>query len=314
MQVKKLILIVMLFMWTGFLFAQENENKSKNSENEKKSYSSFYWLEKTSVYWSNPDGLEFLNLVSQLNYSLNIFKNNYFFSFNINDFMICDFVPLLINSDSYTDKKVMAGDMFHNSFKIGVENAFNIKRFTWLWLNLSAVLNSSFEGSNSISIDPLVKGEGDYFHGFSWLALTSFPIEFFLEEDYISFGPSFYVKAAFEFFRFYGPEKFRLEYQIDSSWDFSFPSAYYVNSIYQRSSTGLNFPLKKIEPFVYFVYSNYFYGPDYQAASRNIGFETGISLDFGNVSLSLDYEGNSDLLISTKNWKSRLELAFLLSL
>mgnify|MGYP006870478925 CR=1 FL=1 len=282
---KKIILL--LTFLTLFLFSSFSID---NTSDIKKNHNIYFYFKQKFTY----EGNKFINNYLQL-------KNELYFSYSftydfwtimpwINDLFVFDFLPL-----TYTPIYLL--DLFYNSLTLGLDNNFKIRRVMNIYLSFETAFNKPFNDYFSLYLSPIIGLSGNYYFGLNWEITQYFSMDITPETKSFIFTPETYFKILYEFFRFYGPNNFRLSLMTDNSFSYSS-----LQEIKNSFTSGLFLYFYGVKPSLYFTLN-------YEKSSierLDIGLKTGINFTKKFFSINIDYKGYKDIL-SNSDWINRVD-------
>jgi hypothetical protein len=325
---KKTGIIFFLLLVAGVIMLQAEDldvtrdHEMQSNDTEEKSgtfptsWFSFYFRQKFQ-YEGYEDEVDDLDLLHQVSF-LYVYKRPKFrLDIRVSDYFISDFSPLTIdatNPDTSTD---LAASMFYNSFSTSITTRFDLGRVMKLGVSLYLGLDAPFDGSLLLKAEPNIHLQGSYWFGLFWEAHLGAPIDgtAYPDGSYDSYGMisiSTYGELGYEFFRFFGPKKFKFSILVESSFLASFYSPpVFDNRIEHRTVAGFRFNWFKFEQRINFVH--YTQGllnlNQSETTSELIVSSPGIEIEWFTkikwFSFSISYEGWMNIADSNPAWMNR---------
>jgi len=297
-----LILTLLIFNFKSF------SDESSDSNNKKKiNYViSHYSCDEYNTFFDNEELYSFkkiteLDLTCKFNflpwYSFLFYFNN-IFEFDFYEiYRLYDFKKVY---DEYWDN-----NSIYNTFTFELSNEFSIKKIIQIDLNFDFInevssnkKEFSYNRYLSLSVVPWINLSGDYYFGYFWDLRAYQFFEFFPQEDYKKFITFSYLQIGYQFFRFYGPKKFKFSILLGDKFYYNIPTKYVPSSINNIFRFGLKFNFFNFEPFLYymhdFYYSLYKDFDDYNNNSFGINF--GFKYTIENFTVGAEYIGTYDIL------------------
>ncbi len=317
-----LIITLLFFIYKSFGDESSDINKKKNNY-----IISHYSIDEYNTFFDNKELYSFKK-ITELDLTCKFyFLPFYSFLFYFNDIFEFDFYEIYrlynykeINGD-YLDN-----DSLNNTFTIELSNEFSIKKILSIDLNIDFINEISSNKKKfthnrllSLSVVPWIKLSGDYYFGYFWELRVYQSFEFFPQEDYNSLIPSSYIKAGYQFFRFYGPKNFKFSILFDDEFYYYIPLKLIPGSIYNIFRFGFKFNFFNFEPFAYFKHDIYYYSYGveeeviiYDKTFNNfnqLGIDLGLKYKIENFTLAAEYIGTYDI-ISNDGWFNEIDFYF----
>jgi len=269
----------------------------------------FYAQDKI-IFEENAVSFNEFNYQDELNFSVFFKKNFYEFNFYINNILLLDFLPVITSIKTFT-----AAQLFYNNFSTRVDNIFKIKNFLNIYTNLEAGLYAPFSSPISIYLTPGLEFSGDYFFGFFWNIKGFISVEYFpeLESALLTVKSNFIL--GYEFFRFYGPKKFKFALTADDQPKFFIELPLTTNTYENKFKAGTYFTIVDLlQPYAYFILNNYGSFGNINEKQQFIGFNAGINIILKYFLFTVDYSCSIDLDNMNNGWVNRIEAIFKFSL
>ncbi len=264
-----------------------------NTTDVKKIHNIYFYFKQKFTYEGSKTVNNYLNLKNELYFSYSFTYDFWTITPWLNEFFVSDFLPL-------TYQPINVLDLFYNSFTIGLDNNFKIKRIMKILANFEFAFNKPFNDKFSLYLSPIIGLNGDYYFGFNWEINQYFSFDITPEINEIVFTPECYIKLLYEFFRFYGPTNFRLSLITDNNFSYS----YYNNANSEIKDTfrsGIFLYFYGVKPSLYFIL-NY---EKIISEKLNIGFNVGFNFTKKFFSFNIDYKGYMDIL--SNEWINRID-------
>ncbi|MBN2546307.1 MAG: hypothetical protein JXB50_10955 [Spirochaetes bacterium] len=304
----KQIIILILFVININIFCTNDSSDDKSKKNMQPNFL-FYAkdkiiMEKNSLYFTEFD--------YQNELDLSVFFKNRFYEFNyyINNIFLLDFLPVINSFNSFT-----AYQMLYNNFSTGVFNNFKIKKILKIYTNVEAGVYVPFSFFTSIYLTPGLEFSGDYYFGFFWSIKGYLPVEYFpeLQSSLLTLKSNLII--GYEFFRFYGPKKFKFALTVNDQSEIFIPIPKDINTYENKLKAGTYFTiLDTLQPYAYFILNTYGWFGTVYAYNLFTGFNAGINILLKYFLFTLDYSGSIDLYNINNGWVNKIEAVFKFSL
>ena len=262
---------IFLFIYASLASAHSDE--TGDDKRKLRTVITFYFKQTVDGYINNFNENK-LSLFNELYFDVTLNKDFYFFTGKTSNTFVTDFSPLF-----YYDSSFSAVDLFLNSFSVGLQNKFRAKNKIKSYLNLDFSVHTPFGDNPSITVNPYFQLEGDYYTGFYWLIDNSFPINVVPAASYTKVNSSLLLRFGYEFFRFYGPNNFKISLISENLSDISLYTQnprFFTNQYKQ----GIKFQIYYLSLISYFTSEiKYFF--EYNFLNYNfIGSDSSIEIDY----------------------------------
>jgi hypothetical protein len=282
------------------IFGTDDATNDMNKKKYKPEFS-FYNKEKINFEVSTSE-ISTLYLLNELYISVGFPIKSFKITPWIDDMFLVDFLPVTAYPTPFS-----ATDLLYNSLIAGVDSSVKIQRIMNIYLNFEVWLNTPFYDNLSLYFKPLLGFYGDYYYGFYWNIEQSVPIDFTPATGSTIISIQNYTKAAYEFFRFYGPKNFKFTIAMENTLNIYIPVPVTSNYYENKFTAGAYFTLYGFTlPDLYFVLdaAGYFYS----TTNLPVGFKAGFSYTGKRIYVSASYTGTKDLINLALPWLNRIEL------
>jgi len=301
----KFFLITIIILINICIYSNENKLKEEIIN------LTFYTLEKYYLILENNETSNFFKKIEN-DLTIYFLHKSYTFSIFMNNILFIDYYNAYYDYNNINNPSLLLLSSFYNTASLGIENKLSFKNKFDFETNLELYANVPFYGTFSLVPTPVMKAYGSYYFGFEWEFKEYLYLELIPEYDYITFYPSTYLKLIYEFFRFYGPEKFRFSIMIENTLDIKIPSKYYLNTLNNYLKAGvyvsfLGLKIGYLKIGLYFIQNIFNEFTPFNHYSDLIGFSSEIEYIIKYFEFVFKYEGSIDILSINKNWISYFE-------
>ncbi|OHD11330.1 MAG: hypothetical protein A2086_05770 [Spirochaetes bacterium GWD1_27_9] len=281
--VKKIIIIsILLFMLSSLFYADETNDSKKNF------LFSFYYKQ-SQTYDFNQTQTENLFLLNEVNLNFSFPYKIWTISCLIDDIFVVDFYPL-VYYDYFTGM-----DLLRNIFSINLNNEIHFRNAIKMFFDFGIDLDTPFYDYPSISFNPSVKFEGNYYYGFFWSFEQIVPINYNPYQSLINITSLNTIKIGYEFFRTFGPRKFKFSLVTENDMDIDIYDNYNQKILKNNLKNGIGLNFYGVSIYTNFV-NLFYYGYENNTLFNNyIGFNGLINYSIKYLELSLNYTGMYDL-------------------
>lgn len=307
---KFVIFIILIF----FSVINMNSQADNTDDIKKKAPFSFDFYNKEKFIFEFDGIYHYTNLLrNEVDFSFKFPFRYYALNFGVNEKFFVDFNQIQISkSEEIIDTPTIISNMLNNYFSTGIDNKIKLKPIMNIYLNYENGIITPFNDYLSFIINPItLRFEGDYYFGFNWEIEGAIPITITPQiQNDIVFSPSMYFKLAYEFFRFYGPRKFKFTIVTDDYLTISIPYSIYDKTYENNFKAGMIFNFFGISPSIFFILDTTGDVSTREISNNYIGLKTGISLYINRFIFSVDYSGYTDVTLSYGNWINRFDAYF----
>ncbi len=161
-------------------------------------------------------------------------------------------------------------------------------------------INIKFSDGFTFKFIPGLNLNGDYFYGFFWNFKESFTAELYPIENYSLLTSFTYLELGYEFFRFYGPVKFKFGITAIDYIDFNFyidnyNPGYLDNYFENVFKISVFFKFFDIKPSIYFIINTYNDIYPYETVYNYFGFGLGLEYFYKWFLFTVEYIGLVDI-------------------
>jgi len=300
------ILILILFIININIFYSNDASDDKIKKSIKPVF--LFYTQDKIIFENSTAAFNEFDYRNELNFTVFLKTKSYEFNYYLNNVFLLDYLPFF-----NADNPVTAYHLLNNNLSTGVNNTFKIKKILKIYANIEAGVYVPFSYFTSIYLTPSLEFSGDYYFGFFWNIKGHLPVEYFpgLQSALITLKSNLII--GYEFFRFYGPKKFKFALTAENQSKVFLPLPENINTYENKLKAGTYFTIvERIQPYAYFILNTFGEFGTVYVYNLFIGFNAGINIILKYFLFTLDYSGSYDPYI--KVWVNRIEAVFKFSL
>lgn len=291
---RKFLVVFFFIIFSLTLFSQSDRNIDKN-----KSIDLIFYVQDKLTFKNDNQEINDLYYTNELNFDIIFKKKFYTFDFYINNIFCFNFLPVVYPN------YYLPYQFSYENIEVAGLNKFRIKTYIDIYLNFYLTFYIPFDDYLSIYLTIENELKGNYYIGIFWSNRVAFIPQFQPQIQRLGNSIEDEVILGYEFFRFYGPKKFRVAIQVGNYFNSTFTETFsFLNKL--KTGTYLTF-FKFMKFHAYFILIDKYI--DSYLYENSLGVDIIFEFYKKYFSFSLEYMGTVNTL-SEYNWNNFIEVYF----